>query len=91
MPPDIISSIEIISTPPAQYDAESNVGIIKIVTKKNILPGWKEYVKVGYKQNSYSSYTISAFVNYTGKKMFFEGTSPGIFVRNKIFLTKNNF
>ena len=86
LPPDIISSIEIISTPPAQYDAESNVGIIKIVTKKNILPGWKEYVKVGYKQNSYSSYTISAFVNYTGKKMFFEGS---IINANSSYLNQN--
>ncbi|HNW97575.1 MAG TPA: outer membrane beta-barrel family protein [Bacteroidales bacterium] len=74
LPPDIISSIEIISTPPAQYDAEGNLGIIKVVTKKNILPGWKEYIKLGCKQNSYSSYMISAFVNYTGEKIFFEGS-----------------
>ena len=80
LPPDIISSVEIISIPPAQYDAEGNVGIINIVTKKNILPGWKGYFRAGYIQNSYSSYLISAFVNYVGEKIFFEGSiTNGIF------------
>jgi len=72
LPPDIIKSVEIITTPPAQYDAEGNTGIIKIVTDKNILPGWKEYLRAGYIQNSYSSYILSGFVNYTGKKLFFD-------------------
>ena len=72
LPPDIIKSVEIITTPPAQYDAEGNTGIIKIVTDKNILPGWKEFLRASYTQNSYSSYMISGFANYTGKKMFFE-------------------
>ncbi len=72
LPPDIINSIEIITTPPAEYDAQDNVGIVKIVTKKNINPGWKEYFKAGYIKNTYSSYMISAYANYTGKKMFFE-------------------
>ncbi len=74
LPPDIINSVEIISTPPAQYEAAGNVGIIKIVTNKNINPGWKGLVKLGYIQNSYSNYMASAFANYNGKKMFFEGS-----------------
>ncbi|MBI9032969.1 MAG: TonB-dependent receptor [Bacteroidales bacterium] len=73
LPPDIINSVEIMSTPPAQYDAEGNVGIVKIVTKKNIQPGWKEYFKVGGMKNSYTSYMLSAYVNYTGEKLFFDG------------------
>jgi hypothetical protein len=74
LPPDVINSVEIISTPPAQYDAEGNIGIIKVVTNKNILPGWKEYIKAGYIKNSYSSYMISAYANYSGKNFFFEGS-----------------
>jgi hypothetical protein len=77
LPPDIISSVEIISLPPAQYDAESNTGIIKIVTTKNILPGWKKYFRALYVKNTYSSYLASAYVSYTGAKMFFEGTVTG--------------
>jgi hypothetical protein len=74
LPPDIIKSVEIMSTPPAKYDAEGNVGIINIVTKKHILPGWKGDVKGGYGLNTYSSYMGSAFASYTGKKFFFDGT-----------------
>lgn len=88
LPPDIISSIEIISTPPAQYDAEGNMGIIKIVTKKNILPGWKGYVKGGYIKNSYSSYKGSAFVNYNGNKLFFEGSITN---GNLSYLNQSNY
>lgn len=78
LPPDIINSIEIISTPPAQYEAEGNTGIVKIITKKNIQPGWKEYFKTGFIQNNYSSYMIAAYTNFTGKKMFFEGSINNI-------------
>ncbi|NVO12101.1 MAG: outer membrane beta-barrel protein [Bacteroidales bacterium] len=88
LPPDIINSVEIISTPPAQYDAEGNVGIIKIVTKKNILPGWKENIKVNYIKNSYSSCISSAFASYSGKKMFFEGTING---GNYTYLNQNEY
>ncbi len=73
LPPDIIKSVKIISTPPAQYDAEGNVGIVNIITDKNILPGWKEYFRAGSTKNNYSSYILSAYLNYNGKKMFFEG------------------
>ena len=77
LPPNIIKSVEIITTPPAQYDAEGNVGIIKIIADKNILPGWKEYLKAAYTQNSYSSYVLSGYANYTGKRMFFETVISG--------------
>ncbi len=77
LPPDIINNIEIISSPPAKYDAEGNTGIIKINTNKNIQPGWKEYFTTAYIKNTFSSGILSAYINYTGKKMFFEGTVSG--------------
>jgi len=88
LPPDIIKNIEIITTPPAQYDAEGNVGIIKIITDKNVLPGWKEYLKAAYTQNSYSSFMLSGFANYTGKRMFFETVISG---GNYTYLNQSNY
>lgn len=88
LPTDAIKSIEIISSPPAQYDAEGNVGIIKIVMKKNIHPGWKEYLQAGYKQRTYSSYMGAAYINYVDKKFFFEGKIQG---GNNTYLNQNQY
>lgn len=77
MPTEEIKSVEIISSPPAQYDAEGNIGIIRIMTKKNIYPGWKGYLQGAFRQNTYSSYVGFAYINYTGKKFFFDATLFG--------------
>ena len=47
MPADNIKSIEVISQPGAQYDAEGNGGVINIVLKKNSLLGTNGQVYVG--------------------------------------------
>jgi hypothetical protein len=75
LPSEIIKSVEIISTPPAKYDAAGNIGIINIITKKNISPGWKGSIKGGYGLSKYSSYAGAAYTAYNGKKFFFDGTS----------------
>lgn len=88
LPPDIIKSVEIISTPPAQYDAEGNVGIINIITTKNIHPGWNEYFKLGFIKNSYSSGLFSAYARYSGQKLFFEGNLTN---SNFAYLNQNSY
>jgi hypothetical protein len=74
LPPDIIKSIEIIKTPPAKYDSEGNIGIVNIVTKTTVLPGWKGNLKLEYGQATYPTFMGSGYAGYTGKKLFFDGT-----------------
>jgi hypothetical protein len=38
---DNIESIQVISNPPAKYEAEGNIGILKIITKRSVNPGWQ--------------------------------------------------
>ncbi|MBS1687478.1 MAG: TonB-dependent receptor [Bacteroidetes bacterium] len=61
---DNISRIEVITTPPAKYDAEGNSGIINIITKKAIDDGLSGNITAGYRQNSMGApFTEGAF-NY---------------------------
>ena len=68
MPADNIKSIEVISQPGAQYDAEGNGGVINIVLKKNALSGFngQAYVGGGYGQRA--KYRAGSNLSYrTGK------------------------
>lgn len=48
MPASNIERIEVITTPPAKYDAEGLAGIINIITKKNTTQGYNAFVKANY-------------------------------------------
>ncbi len=64
-----IAKIEVITTPPAKYDAQENSGIINIVLKKNQNPGWSGYLNTYYKQTTFAGSGGSAGVNYQNKKL----------------------
>ena len=65
------------STPPSEYSAEKNVGIIKINTSKKIAPGWKANFANYTIKGEYWSNVSSGFVNYHGKKFDFETSIIG--------------
>lgn len=72
LPPEIIKTVEVITTPSSEYDSNDNIGIVKITTKRNIMPGWKGNIRTGYLKNTYSSFLGSTFLNYTGNKFYSE-------------------
>lgn len=66
---DDIDNIEIISNPPAKYDAEGNAGIINIVMRKDQRLGANGRVNVGYNQGRHSSYYGGISGNYKNKNI----------------------
>lgn len=66
---DNILKIEIITTPPAKYDAEGNSGLINIILKKNKDLGFKGVFGTSYRQRFYSGYSPYTSLNFKSKKI----------------------
>ncbi len=64
-----LDQIEIMTNPPAKYDAAGKAGIINIKTKKNKVFGFNGSVTVGYGQGVYSRNNQSVNLNYRKDKM----------------------
>ena len=64
-----IEKIEIITTPPAKYEAQGNSGLINIVLKKNESLGWRGSVSSTYYQNTYGSYNNNLALFFRSKKV----------------------
>jgi hypothetical protein len=86
--PDIIKKVEIISTPPVQYEAEGNIGVVDIETSRNVNPGWQGTVQTLYRQAHYSSAGSSAHFSYRGKKFSLDGIFLGSMAKE---YTKSNY
>lgn len=64
-----IARIEVITNPPAKYEAQGNSGIINIILKKNTNLGWNGSISTTYQRNSYNGYRIHPTVNYQSEKI----------------------
>lgn len=64
-----ILKIEVITTPPAKYEAQGNSGIINIVLKKSQEQGWNGYLNSYYRQTTYAGFGGGAGLNYQSEKL----------------------
>lgn len=69
MPADNIKSIQVISQPGAQYDAEGNGGVINIVLKKNALSGTNGQVFIGAGYGERAKYRTGASLSHRSGKI----------------------
>ncbi|WP_161596650.1 outer membrane beta-barrel family protein [Chitinophaga vietnamensis] len=66
---DDVAKVEVITTPPAKYEAEGNSGMINIILKRNPNLGWSGSVSTAYAQTSYPGINNNATINYQSKKL----------------------
>lgn len=69
IPADNIKSIEVITTPPAKYEAEGNSGLINIKLKTAKANSWTANIGTTYTQRSYASGNINGLFIYNYNKL----------------------
>jgi iron complex outermembrane receptor protein len=69
LPAGSIENVELMSNPPAKYDAAGNSGIINIRLKKNTLKGFNGSLSVSYGQGRYHRTNNSFNINYRLNKI----------------------
>ncbi len=87
-----LEQIEIMTNPPAKYDAAGNSGIINIRTKKNKQFGYNGSVTTGYTQGKYARFNEAANFNYrNGKFNLFTSANYNRNHRGEDLLITRNF
>ena len=66
-----LDQIEIMTNPPAKYDAAGNAGVINIKTKKNKMFGYNGNITTGYTQGRYARFNEAVSFNYRNSKVNF--------------------
>lgn len=69
IPADNISRIEVITTPPAKYEAQGSAGLVNIVLKKQLRQGLNGQLTVSYNQHFYSGGGLNGNFNYRKNKL----------------------
>ena len=72
-----LDQIEIMTNPPAKYDAAGNGGVINIKTKKGTIRGMNGNMNLNYAQGLYPKYNGGANLNYRNNKLNLFGSYNG--------------
>jgi hypothetical protein len=86
-----LEQIEIMTNPPAKYDAAGNSGVINIKTKKNKQFGYNGSITTGYTQGRYARFNENGSFNYrNGKINLFSNLSYNRNHRGEdLYITRN--
>ncbi|MBB2150437.1 TonB-dependent receptor [Pedobacter gandavensis] len=71
LPSSALDQIELMTNPPAKYDAAGNGGVINIKTHKNDQRGWNGGLNLGYVQGQLARTNNSFNMNYRKNKLNF--------------------
>ncbi|NCI46378.1 outer membrane beta-barrel family protein [Sediminibacterium soli] len=82
MPSANLDQIEIMTNPPAKFDASGNSGVINIKTKKTKTMGYNGSVTASYAQGIYPKASLSANLNYRHNKLNFFGNASTNYSEN---------
>jgi len=74
LPASALSQVEIMTNPPARYDAAGNAGAVNIRLKKSIQKGFNGNINLGYNQGHYARFNNSLNLNYNIRKVNFFST-----------------
>jgi hypothetical protein len=87
-----LDQIEIMTNPPAKYDAAGNSGVINIKTKKNKQFGYNGSLTTGFTQGKYARFNESGNFNYrNGKFNLFSSLNYSRNHRGEDLLITRNF
>ncbi|MFI5130911.1 MAG: TonB-dependent receptor domain-containing protein [Chitinophagales bacterium] len=91
MPSSNLDQLEIMTNPPAKYDASGNSGIINIKTKKSVIKGMNGNVTLGYTQGIYGRTNNGLNLNYRNNKVnLFGGYNFGTWEGfNRLIIDRN--
>ncbi|NVK09323.1 MAG: TonB-dependent receptor [Tenacibaculum sp.] len=88
---DVLDKIEIMTNPPAKYEASGNAGIINIKLKKNKTEGENGNLVFGVRQHKFTEYSTSFNFNQRKKKYNFFANSSVAYKKRfqDIFINRN--
>lgn len=64
-----IMKIEVITTPPAKYEATGNSGLVNLILKQAKKDSWNAQLKASYTQRVYSAGSVGGSFNYNKDKL----------------------